>query len=658
MILIPVTAILLLFFTIAGAQNAEESGIHGWRGALLKAFILAGAFTAIQSEVLSLFHGLTALGAACAWLGLALLTGWFGLRKGWLRRGWQRCAANAQTLQAFDLGMLAACGVICGFLLVVLVVAPPNNTDSLQYHMSRVAHWAQNRSIAHFPAAYIQQVAFPVEAEAAILQLRLLWGDDRLAGLPQWFSLILCAAAVSLGAGLLGAGRKGQWAAAAFSLSIPVGLLQATSNQNDYVTALFLVIVAVWVLAACQAEAGAPGWSDVLFLALTLGLGMMTKGTFYPYVFTWGLWLIFHWLRQREWKRLLLRAVWIGAVIVLLNGPTWGRNLVTYGTPLGSAQMISSLSSIDSGLAPYPANLVKDIALNLATPSPRVNAAIVHFIQATFQGIDPKAANFQLVWRWNHEDWAGSPVHLLLSGAALLALLLTAVFQPGRARRLAGYSLTASAAFFVFAAASHFEQFGGRFQLPLFVTWAPVVGAVFPRRLERWLAPALAGLLVLLCLPYVLFNTTRPLIALKNTVEPYAIHPLPGLGKTMASSIFYANAQTLLFANWKNLQQPYAEISSDIRNSGCRQVGLRIDSHDIEYAFWWLLDAPQSGIRIESLYYPPELSRYADPAFTPCAVICTICANRTRLHGLSLAGSYDSVVELFMGGTYSPEPGP
>lgn len=658
MILIPVISMLLVFFTIAGSQNEGESGFNGWRGALLKAFLLAGAFVAAQSELLSLFHGLTSSGAALAWLALALFTAWLGWRKGWLRRGWQRCAASVRQMRAFDRGMLAACAVICALLLLVLVIAPSNNTDSLQYHMSRVAHWAQNRSIAHFPAAYVQQVAFPIEAEAVILQLRLLWGDDRLAGLPQWFSLVLCAAAVSLGARQLGAGRKGQWAAAAFSLSIPVGLLQATSNQNDYVTAFFLVSVAVWVLTACQAETGEPGWVDVLFLALALGLGMMTKGTFYPYVFAWGIWLIVHWLRQRQWKRLLLRAALIGAVVVLLNGPTWGRNLVTYGTPLGSAQMVSSLSSIDSGLGPYPANVVKDIALNLATPSPRINAAIVRFIQTTFQGMDPKAANFQLLWKWNHEDWAGSPIHLLLSGAALLTLLLTAAFRRDRARRMAWYSLTAAASFFVFAAASHFEQFGGRFQLPLFVTWAPVFGAVIPRRLERWLAPALAVLLVLLSLPYVLFNTTRPLIALKNTAEPYAIHPLPGLGKTMASSIFYANAQTLLFANWKNYQQPYAEISSDIRNSGCRQVGLRIDSHDIEYAFWWLLDAPQSGIRIESLYYAPELTRYADPTFTPCAIICTICANRTRLHGLSLAGSYDDVVDLFMGGKYTPEPGP
>ena len=100
--------------------------------------------------------------------------------------------------------------------------------------------------------------------------------------------------------------------------------------------------------------------------------------------------------------------------------------------------------------------------------------------------------------------------------------------------------------------------------------------------------------------------------------------------------------------------KPYGEVTHDIRDSGCNQVGLRIDSHDLEYTFWWLLKAPQSGIRIESIYYSDRLARYADPNFKPCAIICTICGGRTRLYGLDLFGSYDSVVNLYMGDTYNP----
>jgi hypothetical protein len=110
----------------------------------------------------------------------------------------------------------------------------------------------------------------------------------------------------------------------------------------------------------------------------------------------------------------------------------------------------------------------------------------------------------------------------------------------------------------------------------------------------------------------------------------------------------------LLFVNWPDLMKPYAEITTDIRDSGCKQVGLRIDSHDLEYTFWWLLKAPQSKIRIDSIYYSDRLVRYADPNFKPCAIICTICGERTRLHGLNLSGTYDSTVKLYAGDSYSP----
>ncbi len=70
-----------------------------------------------------------------------------------------------------------------------------------------------------------------------------------------------------------------------------------------------------------------------------------------------------------------------------------------------------------------------------------------------------------------------------------------------------------------------------------------------------------------------------------------------------------------IFINAPDLNNLLMEASHDIRDSGCQDVGLRIDSHDPEYPIWWLLKASQSGIRIETLYYLDVLDRYADPNF-------------------------------------------
>ena len=171
---------------------------------------------------------------------------------------------------------------------------------------------------------------------------------------------------------------------------------------------------------------------------------------------------------------------------------------------------------------------------------------------------------------------------------------------------------------------------------------------------KKWLAPAFIAILVVYSLPYVFFNTTRPIIAMKNIPEPFAIHPLPAMGETKSSSIFYANQRTLLFINAPDYETPYMQAAHDIRNSGCTEVGLRIDSHDVEYPIWWLLKAPQSGIHIETLYFSEQLARYADPGFKPCAILCTICSAQNQLYGLELSGTYEGWVSLYMEDSYSP----
>jgi hypothetical protein len=652
LIALPFLTVVTVFLNLLGLQKLGSSRLTGCRVALLQSVLIAGVFIALQAEVLSLFHGLLQPYVAGLWLLVLLLSAWLGWRRGLLPAGWKKLATRVHSLDWFTVITVVAFSLIFLLLLVIVVIAPPNNTDSLLYHMSRVMHWTQDRSIAHYPVGFEPQLTNPIGAELIILQLRLLWGNDQLASLPQWLSLILCTIAVSLCANLLGAGRKGQIVAAAFAISIPMGILQATSTQNDYVTALWLTILIVFVLHATMLE---PSWAEIFSLSAALGLGLLTKGTFYPYAVPWGIWLVIHWLKQRKPVVLLKRSLAVIIVVVFLNAGYWMRNFITYGGPLGSAQWVSTMTSANKGLRPMASNLVKNLALNLATPSTRINNTIVDFIKSTFLASDPDVANFQLIWRWNHEDIAGNPIHLFLVIILIAVIFLLVALKRFKRQPLLWYTLAALFSFIFFTLISHFDQYGIRYQLPLMVIWAPAFGIVISVFNVRWSAPLAIVFLYVISLPYVFFNSTRPLIAMKNGPEPYSIHTVRGLDITKSSSIFFADQQKLLFSNWPDLMKPYVEVTHDIRGSGCKQVGLRIDSHDMEYPFWWLLKAPQSGIRIESLYYSKILSRYADPNFKPCAIICTICNGRTRLNGLELFGSYDSVVKLFVGDSYNPD---
>jgi len=93
-------------------------------------------------------------------------------------------------------------------------------------------------------------------------------------------------------------------------------------------------------------------------------------------------------------------------------------------------------------------------------------------------------------------------------------------------------------------------------------------------------------------------------------------------------------------------------VVDSLEQTGCTQVGLRIDSHDPEYLFWHLLSAPQSGYRLEAIYPVPRLEPLIDRSFSPCAILCTICGDRDRLHGLDLAGESGEVT-LFLGDAFT-----
>ena len=78
-------------------------------------------------------------------------------------------------------------------------------------------------------------------------------------------------------------------------------------------------------------------------------------------------------------------------------------------------------------------------------------------------------------------------------------------------------------------------------------------------------------------------------------------------------------------------------ITERIQEEGCREVGISISRKDLEYTFWWLLEAPQSGIHIRYVEAPPALEKYLDPAFAPCAIICTECQGAQDFHQLPIA---------------------
>lgn len=683
LILLPLLVWFLTFLFWSGrseGSSGADADIPSAGLSVVLASICWGAYLALTTELLSLANALTTPGVALAWSAALIFLVVLGIRGGFIWRGLQRMGAGWRSLKWDDFILGGVLLLFSAALLVIVILSSSGNNDSLQYHLARVMHWTQNASLRHYATGFVPQLYNPIWAEEAILHFRLLWGNDRFADLVQWLAMLASLAALSAICSELGIGRRGRWIAVIFAFSLPMGVLQSVSTQNDYVAGFWLLCAALLCIRLIRRPSGR---LDALMLGLAVGLGLLTKGTFYPFVVPFGLLTLFvviRWAWSQSDRKLAFRhaAASCGIMVLAifgLNAGYWARNFDTFGGPLGPSFWVSRMTAGSVSIGGFFSGLIAQVAMNFSTPFDAVNNRIIELVRGKLGPLDARMNSFDLSWQWNREDMAGNPLHVILIIAAILLLLVC--WKRVQDRRLWVYLACLGGAFATFVLVVHFDRYGIRYQLPLFLLSVPLVGAaVDPPTARSAEAPpavrsrfrravawgwdggrfAAALVLLLLALPLVLFNRSRPLLALKDGGEPYSIPCQPYLGCTLGSVLLEPET-TGLFAENVHLRDAYTGIAAAVRGTGCQDVGLRIDSHDPEYLFWWLLDAPQSGLRLESIYTNETLQRYIDPTFKPCAIICTLCGSRTRLHGLELSGNFEGV-KLFTGDGFEADEGP
>jgi hypothetical protein len=665
-------SILLAFSFILLALREMGRTPHGedhprpWQGAVLIASSIIGVLIVVITEALSVFHALRLPYLAAAWLFVAALVSYLEYRHGLLKSGWLRVLDLLRGLGRVEAALLAFFSILAILVLSVAFVSPPNNVDSLQYHMPRVLHWVQNASLDHFATPYDSQDSRPYWAELAILNLRVLWGSDRPANLPQALSLLALAAAAAGISRHLGGNRRTQILSGALAFSIPMALLQATTPKNDVVSAFWVLSTGYFVVLE-STEGLAPRERWALFSSVALA--MLTKGTGIPFVAALLAWYSLVRVLRSGVRRLIVENAPAVLVVVLVNGGFWYRNTTTYGGPYGSnlplglsttietpaaalthrggmtaSNLTADQTRIDPGESPDPdrlsqasmafgleeyfARLSRMLAMHFVTPSYEVNQALLRalrMVPAVFPDVYIESLELAA---WNHEMTAGNPLHVVLIAGAFGAL----AFMPRRRKLdpLLMLSITASFGLFLISFAGCIDSvFCMRYQLGFFPLAVPVVAVTLSRVAPR--AVAMAALVILAyAAPYVVFNNMRPVVG---------IPPWP----TRIRSVFAEDVNTILFAQSPEIRDEYEYVATRVQGEGCRRVGLVTTRDDLEYTFWRLLGAPDSQVVIEHLRASPQTQRYLDPTFSPCAVICTDCAGLPATLELPLASDFGHV---------------
>lgn len=581
--IVPLASLVLMLLAFERYFRLGGIGSGRWRLAGLAAAVTWAASLTAITEVLSLMHSITAGGLTIAWLavtaGAAIVL--IRLRKKTASNattqstapGQAPCSATVERLDVWTWILLAGVGVIVAAVLVIALVSAPNNWDSMTYHLARVEHWAQNQSVEHYRTNIIRQLYLSPLAEFIILNLRVLSGGDRLANLVQFLSMIGCLAGVSLVAKALGAGLRGQAIAVALCAAIPMGILQASSTQNDYVVALWLVCVVVFMLQLRQRQS----LMTCLLLGSSLGLACLTKATAYIYAAPLVIWVAAICVRRLRWKAWPSACV-IVAVFGLINAGHYARNQSLFGTPLGR-QGAAGEPSVTTNQAMSPSllasNILRNTAVHFGSPWPAANRSIESSVVTmhSWLNVSPDdkritvpSVHFFVPSLSYHEDLTGNGLHLLLVLAAAVTICLARKLRANRA--LVIYLLCLVAMAVLYCGYLQWQPWASRLHLPLFVLSCPLAALAMTAWNRRITIGATMSLLAL-SYPAAFANASRPLIGQRN--------------------VFVVPCSEAYFVNQPALGELYHQIADHFRRPGIKQVGLAIEENTWEYPLWLML---------------------------------------------------------------------
>lgn len=590
----------LFLFYIAFVKGTRTD----WRESLMLAAVAWGTLVTFLTEFLSTFKLLEfwpmmgAWGIAC--IGLLIFL--------WIRRAYEPQLDEVVTREFtwFERLLLIYLLVVFVYTGVLAWFCPPNTWDSMTYHMSRVLHWMQNKNVDFYSTAILRQLHSNPWAEYAILNFQILSGSDRFANFVQWFSMTGSVVGCASLAKELGAARKGQILAAVACASLPMGILQSTSTQTDYVVGFWLVCFVYFLIRFITT--GNTRYS--LWLGISLGLALLTKGTAYIFAFPFVIWVIFTSI-QRGKRKIL----WVGAGLLLacaMNTAHYSRNYELYGSPLGPGNeggdfIYTNQTNSPSAIA---SNILRNIGLHMAVYPPFDNL-IEKTIYGLHEHLGISADDSRTTWPGtkfhvqgtsHNEDDAGNLAHLIL----VAGLLLWYFFQRRHESRITRYVLSIVTAFVLFSAYLKWQPWHSRLHLPLFVLWAPFMGLMLARLRRYHIGSAASIGLMLASLSSFFLSTTKPIFS--------------------GNSIFISERNTQYFIKRPTLETPYHDAVQKVAGMKCTNIGLLIYGDDWEYPIWILSEKKfGSVVRLEHVNVTNASKRKMqsnDPGneFIPCAI--------------------------------------
>ena len=501
-------------------------------------------------------------------------------------------------------------------ILLISIYTPPNNWDSMTYHLGRVMHWAQNGSVEHYPTHISRQLFNPPLTEYFILHLYLLTGSNVFFNIIQLSSLLGCGAVVSSILKIWGYDLKVQLTGFFLTMALPMAILQATNTKNELSVAFFTISCFYYMQKYRDSKRNL----NAIFIGITTALALLTKGTSYIYllpVYMYG----FFPINKFNFLHTLKGALLVGSVVGLITFPFYLRNISSYGHPLGSTpdqRDYYKNKTID--LNTLISNIARNSFIHLANDFSFDNEFIFSKKAEFFKklvlkvhsklNIDPNnpdttwggaSLDFFIV---RDEDYSGNFLHFMFILLAVPWLLLIKKID----KKIKVYILIVLIITILFCLALKWQPWHSRLHLTIFIMAIPFL-AVFTSLMPLLVQMAVVAVFYLNTIAYTYENQTK-----------FVFNSQP--------NIFTLRRDEIMFSKkGKEVLADYYTTTEKMLQSGQRQVGLILNEDAWDYPFWLFNKSKKPEILIKHIMVStnstPEkvLARY--PVFIPGIIIST-----------------------------------
>ena len=580
---------LILFVIFFEKESKQKSMLFNIRIGLVKASIIIALISYILVEILSIFNGLNTTNTIIAWLIVLALsiikTRKIPFRLILLQIATYKWELSKQT--KWILYILGVLVVLPFFLLAICI--PPNNWDSIAYHLPRVEHWIQNRNIYPYPTNIVRQVLTSPLHEYILTNLRLLTGVDGLFNIVQWWSFMLIIILGTLVFSVLGLNQKAQVFVILTMISLPMMIFQATTTQTDLLASFFFLAFVLFALIIIKVDNKIELNTNFVFLSLALCLGILTKYHIAIFAFPLCVYLFVQLIKKYS-KLEILKSLYIAVFfLVLILLPLFARNIYFFGSITGKEVFADNATIINSSLSfqNMLSNNLKHIVDFISLPINSYNNLLFSINHALHNLIGVSENTPGNNWAGepfivnNHltEDTAGSFLH-----GSLIFLSLMLLFKIRNYSKIILSILYCFIALSLFSLLFRYTPFNIRLLLPVLLLLIIISTYIIIHTIKKPLIfKGLVLILIIVATLPVYFNRAKPII-----IDPFYFKRILShspKASTRIKTVFEKNKLEHYFTQNPVIQNNIDSLFLSIPENK-NMIDLKTEFDSYEYLIW------------------------------------------------------------------------